>query len=102
MQQRVLPWSKCTATGTLACFAAASIMGPIRDRGEWGRRTSAICRMMGARSSSAAFSTPRTHSMFATLKEPTAQPPVLASFSRERIFTRDKKTTDLCMRIENR
>ena len=68
----VVPWSRCTATGTVAALAAAIISGPSMFRGWCFSRVSAHWMMMGARISSAAEITPMTHSRLATEKEPTA------------------------------
>jgi len=55
----VYPWSRCTATGTLDRFAIEMSIAAASASGAFGISASAVPNMIGARSFSAADSTPR-------------------------------------------
>lgn len=68
----VKPWSKCSATGTLARRAMPSIMSAYSASVAPGRRLSAGPMITGERSASAAAMMPRVISRVVQLKRPTA------------------------------
>ena len=89
------PWSRCTAISTLAFSAAEIIIGPINSKGELLSLTSAICKIIGASSSSAALTAPITISILPTEKAPMATPFSSARASNSFIATSDKNNTYL-------
>ena len=69
---KLLPWSKCMATGTLALSAAAFTFARKKSNPAYLTVDGVVCMITGDFNSSAASITAMTISIFSTLKAPTA------------------------------